>query len=73
MYSVLFRQGAKITVQDEDTSVRKAAVDKLTDQEILVRIALEDQSPDVRKVALEKVIDNKVVAKIAVQDVDNVF
>ena len=46
----------------------KAAVEKLTDQALLAKIAVEDTNADVRYLAVKKLTDQAVLAKIAVKD-----
>lgn len=45
---------AKIAVQDEDDTVRRAAVQKLADQALLAKIAVEDKDDSVRRAAEER-------------------
>ena len=54
-------------------AARKAAVDKLTNQDVLADIAKNDSDSDVRKAAVENkyLIDQSVMADIAKNDRDN--
>jgi ankyrin repeat protein len=56
------------TAHDRDSEVRLAAVTKLTNQTVLVKIALEDESSFVREAAVRKLTDQAVLAKIVVED-----
>lgn len=46
----------------------QAAVEKLTDQALLAKIAVKEENPDVRQAAVYKLTDQSLLAKIAVQD-----
>jgi cell division protein FtsN len=59
---------AKIATEEKRTSVRYAAVEKLTDQALLAKIAVEDKAESVRYAAVENLTDQAVLAKIAVED-----
>jgi hypothetical protein len=46
----------------------RAAVEKLTDQALLAKIAVKEENPDVRQAAVYKLTDQALLAKIAVED-----
>ena len=50
--------------RNEDWQVRRAAVEKITDQELLVEILQKDESPSVRDAAKEKITDKKLLAEL---------
>ncbi len=50
--------------------MRIAAVERLTDQALLARIALEDTVAYVRRAALLKLTDQAVLLKVALEDMD---
>jgi hypothetical protein len=56
---------SKRALEDKDPVVRRAAVDKLTDQALLAKIAIEDEDRNVRSAAIARLSD-AVLAKIAV-------
>jgi hypothetical protein len=54
-------------VEDNSWKVRRAAVEKLTDQAALAKIALEDKSGSVRRTAVKKLTDQDLLAKVALE------
>jgi hypothetical protein len=62
---------AKVVRKDSNRNVRKAAVEKITDQSILAEIAKNDKSSDVRKVVVVKLTDQSVLADVAKNDKDS--
>lgn len=56
-----------MALEDEDWEVRKVAVERLTNQEVLSKVALEDESWVVRKAAVDKLTNQnllKIINKI---------
>ena len=47
--------GCQSGLESEDLSVRKAAVEKLTDQALLAKVEIEDKSPEVRLAAKNRI------------------
>ena len=58
----------EIAKSDKDSAVREAAVERLTDQTVLARIALEDF--DVGHTALKNLADQSALVKVAADDKD---
>ncbi|MCI0419214.1 MAG: hypothetical protein L0312_08345, partial [Acidobacteria bacterium] len=50
--------------QDEDSRVRRAAVEKLDDQKVLPEIAAHDPEFDVRLAALQRIGDDSLLARM---------
>ena len=48
-------------IKSKDPNVRKAAVQKLTDQSVLAKIAMEDKDESVREAAVQKVTDPTIL------------
>ena len=73
---------ARIALESQGDQVRERAVERLTEQSVLVRpapllpirllaqIALEDESPSVRAAAVKKLTDQTLLTKIATEDED---
>ena len=57
-------------LDSKDPKVRLAAVEKLTDEAMLAKVALEDESWDVRRTSIEKLTDQALLAKVAVEATD---
>jgi hypothetical protein len=62
---------AKIAVEAKDPTVRRAAVEKLTDQDLLAGIAVVDEGSGVRRAAAERLVDQALLAVVAVEDRDS--
>jgi len=60
----------KIAVKDGDSTVRIAAIEKLTDQSLLAKVAVEGKDRSVRIAAIEKLTDQSTLAKVAVEGKD---
>ena len=61
---------ADIAINAKDRAVRRAAVEKLTDQPLLRKIAVEHEDDGVRRTAVEKLTDQPLLEKIAVEHED---
>jgi hypothetical protein len=59
---------ARIANDDDDWTVRLAAVQKLTDQTVLAKIVSDDKDGIVRDTAMQKITDQAILAKIATND-----
>lgn len=69
--TVLFVVGVGCASLDSrDPALRSRAVEKLTDQSMLARVAVQDADVDVRRIATGKLTDQPVLARIAVEDKD---
>jgi hypothetical protein len=62
--------GCKSGLESEDISVRTAAVERLTDQAVLAKVAIGDKDEYVRRAAVERLTDQAVLAKVAIEDKD---
>ncbi len=60
----------EIVKNDRDATVRQAAIDRISDQSILVNIAKSDLDWSLRKVAFNKITDPSVLSYIAKNDKD---
>ncbi len=60
---------AKLAVEDQAANVRKAAVEKLTDQEWLAKVVVEGRDTDVRGVAVGKLTDETLLTNLQIQAV----
>jgi len=61
---------ARVAKNDGDPAVRKAAVERVTDQAVLADVAKNDAAWAVRKAAVERITDPAVLADIAKDDTD---
>ncbi len=59
---------AKIAVEAKDWDVRRAAVERLTDQALLAKIAVKDKNVDVRVTAISKVTDQVLLRQWSEKD-----
>ena len=59
--------GCSSGLKNKDPKVRLAAVQKLTDQSLLEKVAFEDQDEQVREAAVARITNQVVLAKIATQ------
>jgi hypothetical protein len=55
-------------VNDKEDFVRRNAVDKLTNQAVLAKIAVEDKESGIRSAAVDKLTDKALLAKIVVNE-----
>ena len=58
-------------LDSKDPSERYAAVQKLTDQDMLAKIVSEDQDMNVRKAAISRLTDQRLLAKIVIENYYN--
>lgn len=63
--------GCAPRLDSADPSQRRAALEKVTDQTILIKFALTDVEPDVRADVVERVTDQAVLGKIVLEDTSN--
>jgi hypothetical protein len=61
---------AQVALRDKDWSVRYAAVERLTLQDVLARIARSDRDSDIRKLAVSLMRDQSALARVAQGDKD---
>ena len=61
---------ADIAINAKGRAVPRAAVEKLTDQPLLRKIAVEHEDDGVRRTAVKKLTDQPLLGKIAVEDED---
>jgi hypothetical protein len=57
----------KLAVEDKEPEVRRAAINKVTDQVFLARIAAEDKDPAPRYAAVAKLTDLVLLEKIPME------
>jgi hypothetical protein len=62
---------ANIAVKDTDVSIRRAAVDQLTDQTLLAEIAVKDMDATICRAAFEKINDQFLLLKISLEAMDS--
>jgi hypothetical protein len=59
--------GCSSGLRNKDPRVRLAAVQKLTDQSLLEKVAFEDQDEQVREAAVARITDQVILARLATQ------